>query len=49
MYGSLQFADVLRALLAPGAAAHAPVEVYGWRAAALPGVEYPGLVAGARR
>ncbi|HWM58936.1 MAG TPA: MIP family channel protein [Pseudonocardia sp.] len=43
VYGSLQFADVLRALLGR-VPRHAPVEVYGWRAAALPGVEYPGLV-----
>jgi glycerol uptake facilitator protein len=43
VYGSLQFADVLRALL-HRVPRHAPVEVYGWRAAALPGVEYPGLV-----
>jgi len=43
VYGSLQFAQVLRVLLGrvPG---HSPVEAYGWRAAALPGVEYPGLV-----
>ena len=44
VYGSLQFADVLRVLLdrVPN---YSPAEVYGWRAAALPAVEYPGLVA----
>jgi glycerol uptake facilitator protein len=43
VYGSLQFADVLRVLL-DRVPEHAPAEVYGWRAAALPAVEYPGLV-----
>ena len=43
VYGSLQFADVLRALLGR-VPRFEPVEAYGWRAAALPGVEYPGLV-----
>lgn len=43
VYGSLQFADVLRVLL-DRVPTHEPAQLYGWRAAALPGVEYPGLV-----
>jgi len=42
-YGTLQFAEVLRVLLdrVPG---HTPGAVAGWRAAALAGRVYPGLV-----
>lgn len=42
-YGTLQFPEVLQVLLGrvPG---HTPGAITGWRAAALPGLVYPGLV-----
>ncbi|WP_079032303.1 gamma-glutamylcyclotransferase family protein [Streptomyces specialis] len=43
VYGTLQFPEVLRALL--GRVPHSrPVSAHGWRAAALVGRVYPGLV-----
>ncbi|WP_411150136.1 gamma-glutamylcyclotransferase family protein [Streptomyces sp. A30] len=43
-YGTLQFAAVLEALLGR-VPAHTPASAPGWRAAALEGRVYPGLVA----
>jgi gamma-glutamylcyclotransferase (GGCT)/AIG2-like uncharacterized protein YtfP len=43
-YGTLQFPEVLTALL-DRVPAHTPGAVAGWRAAALPSLNYPGLVA----
>jgi hypothetical protein len=46
-YGTLQFPEVLQVLLGrvPG---HTPGAITGWRAAALPGLVYPGLVPAGR-
>ncbi|MFC0040444.1 gamma-glutamylcyclotransferase family protein [Actinomadura rayongensis] len=46
VYGTLQFPDVLKALIGrvPGLE---PAALAGWRAAALPGRIYPGLVSAA--
>lgn len=44
-YGTLQFPSVLQALLGR-VPSIAPASLAGWRAAALPGRIYPGLVAG---
>jgi gamma-glutamylcyclotransferase (GGCT)/AIG2-like uncharacterized protein YtfP len=45
-YGTLQFPDVLRALIGR-MPEHTPTAADGWRIAALPGRDYPGLVPGA--
>jgi gamma-glutamylcyclotransferase (GGCT)/AIG2-like uncharacterized protein YtfP len=45
VYGTLQFPDVLRVLLGRVPPAQ-PATATGWRAAALAGRSYPGLVAG---
>lgn len=45
MYGSLQFADVLNALLGR-VPADLPAVADGWRAVKLLGVPYPGLISG---
>jgi gamma-glutamylcyclotransferase (GGCT)/AIG2-like uncharacterized protein YtfP len=42
VYGSLQFPDVLSALI-DRIPHHTPATAHGWRAAALPGLVYPGL------
>jgi gamma-glutamylcyclotransferase (GGCT)/AIG2-like uncharacterized protein YtfP len=46
VYGTLQFPDVLRALIGR-VPEHEPAAVAGWRAAVLPGRVYPGLVSAA--
>jgi hypothetical protein len=48
VYGTLLFPEVLTALLGR-VPAHAPAVAAGWRAAALPGRPYPGLVPAAGR
>jgi hypothetical protein len=46
-YGTLQFPEVLQVLLGR-VPEHTPGAITGWRAAALPGLVYPGLVPAGR-
>ena len=45
VYGTLLFPDILVALI-DRVPDHSPGQIAGWRAAALPGVAYPGLIPG---